>query len=107
MPAIVLGDFNVYKQPGGDLTMYDLLTGDPLGLVDAWTALRPPDDHGFTWGFAPLLTGEKELDTTLDLVLATAGLHPISTYLVGTRDLTPGGLHPSDHAGIVTTFSIR
>jgi hypothetical protein len=105
MPAIVLGDFNVYRQPLGDLTMYELLTGEPLGLVDAWTALRPGDD-GFTWGFDPLLTS-GELGTTLDLVLATDGLHPISTYLVGTRDLTPGGLHPSDHAGIVTTFSIR
>jgi len=115
MPTIVLGDFNVYKEPGGDLAMYAFLTGGefPLDprldgispLRDAWTALRPGDD-GFTWGFDPLLTG-GELTTTLDLVLATEGLHPISTYLVGTRDLTPGGLHPSDHAGIVTTFSVR
>lgn len=115
LPTIALGDFNVYKEPGGDPTMYAFLTGGdfPLDprlngispLRDAWTALRPGDD-GFTWGFDPLLASGS-LSTTLDLVLSTDGVHPISTYLVGTQDLTTGGLHPSDHAGIVTTFSVR
>jgi hypothetical protein len=115
LPTIVLGDFNVYREPGGYPSMYDFLTGGafPLDprldgispLSDAWTALRPADP-GFTWGFDPLLDGGT-LSTTLDLVLSTAGVRPICTYLVGTGDLTPSGLHPSDHAGIVTVFAIR
>ena len=48
-----------------------------------------------------------ELFTTLDLVLATDGLEPLFTYRVGTHDRTRGGLHPSDHAGLVTAFQIR
>lgn len=115
LPTIVLGDFNVYREPGGDPSMYDFLTGGtfPLDprldhispLSDAWATLRP-HDPGFTWGFDPLLDGGT-LSTTLDLVLSTGGVRPISTYRVGTRDLTRDGLHPSDHAGIVTVFAIR
>jgi hypothetical protein len=115
LPTIALGDFNVYAEPGGDPTMYDFLNGGPFPLdprldgisplSDAWATLQPADP-GFTWGFDPLLVGGT-LSTRLDLVLATTGVRPISTYLVGTHDRTPSGLHPSDHAGIVTVFAIR
>ncbi len=115
LPTVLLGDFNVYVTPEEQPPVYRFLVGGPFPLDpaldgisplwDAWTRLRP-DDPGFTWGFDELLrTGS--LTTRLDLVLATPGLNPLSTYLVGTEDRTAGGLHPSDHAGIVTTFSVR
>jgi endonuclease/exonuclease/phosphatase family metal-dependent hydrolase len=115
LPTVLLGDFNVYVTPDVKPPVYQFLVGGPFPLDpaldsisplrDAWAALRP-HDPGFTWGFDELLrTGA--LSTRLDLVLATEDLHPLFTYRVGLHDRTRGGLHPSDHAGIVTTFSVR
>jgi len=115
LPTILLGDFNVYATPTEKPPVYQFLVGGdfPLDpslngispLRDAWTALRPKDP-GFTWGFDELLrTGA--LSTRLDLVLATPDLNPLFTYRVGVNDRTRSGLHPSDHAGLVTTFSVR
>jgi endonuclease/exonuclease/phosphatase family metal-dependent hydrolase len=114
-PTVLLGDFNVYATLAVKPPVYQFLVGGDFPLDpgldgispvrDAWTALRPKDP-GFTWGFDELLrTGT--FSTRLDLVLATPDLHPESTHLVGLHDRTRGGLHPSDHAGIVTTFSVR
>jgi hypothetical protein len=121
LPTILLGDFNVYllREPGEPLPeTYVYLTGgtfppellpllQPPGspLRDAWPLLRPADP-GLTWGFDELLRTGK-LETTLDLVLATGGLDPLFTYRVGVHDRTRGGLHPSDHAGLVTGFRIH
>ena len=99
-----------------DPSIYEFLAGGPfpldprprrhLAAADAWAALRP-HDPGFTWGFDELLA-DGTLSTTLDLVLATARTCTrCSPIVVGTHDRTRGGLHPSDHAGIVTTFSVR
>jgi hypothetical protein len=120
-PEVPLGDFNVYvlREPGEPLPeTYVYLTGGPFPpellallqppespLRDAWPFLRPADP-GLTWGFDELLRTGK-LETTLDLVLATDGLDPLFTYRVGVHDRTPGGLHPSDHAGLVTGFRVR
>jgi hypothetical protein len=105
LPTVVLGDFNVYRQESEPVpATFALLTSGVLR--DAWTALRPPNDWGPTWGFDPDLRG-GELFTTLDLVLATDDLEPLFTYRVGVHDRTRGGLHPSDHAGLVTAFQIR
>jgi hypothetical protein len=121
LPTVLLGDFNVYllREPAEPLPeTYLYLTGgtfppellpllQPPGspLRDAWPTLRP-GDAGLTWGFDELLrTGT--LTTTLDLVLATEGLEPLFTYRVGVHDRTRGGLHPSDHAGLVTGFQVH
>jgi hypothetical protein len=116
MPTIAVGDFNVYRKDGdANPPTYAFLTGGPFPLPvgidltsilsDAWVAVHG-DELGFTWGFEPDLRS-GELTTTLDLVLATTGVRPIASYRVGTQDRTPSGLHPSDHAGIVTVFAIR
>ncbi len=115
LPAVVLGDFNAYATPEEWPPVYRFLVGgavplDPAPdvaspLLDAWTGLHGLAP-GFTWGFDELLrTGE--LTTRLDLVLATDDLRPVWSYLVGVHDRTPDGLHPSDHAGIVTGLSLR
>lgn len=117
LPTLLLGDFNVYRNepPATPSRSYGFLTGDPFPfdpesplrspLQDAWTAVFP---GGFasTWGFDPLLRS-GELETILDLVLFGPGLSPTSVYRVGTEDRTPGGLHPSDHAGLVATFRLE
>jgi hypothetical protein len=116
LPTIALGDFNVYREHGDrNPPTYSFLTGGPfplpieLGIVsplsDAWKTVHH-GKLGLTWGFDPLLETGR-LTTTLDLVLSTTGANPIASYLVGTRDRTRSGLHPSDHAGIVTVFAIR
>jgi hypothetical protein len=124
LPTILLGDFNVYLVRDPEVPLpetYVYLTGgtfppellallpllDPPGspLHDPWPGLRP-SDPGLTWGFDELLRTGK-LSTTLDLVLATDDLEPLFTYRVGVHDRTRGGLHPSDHAGLVTGFQIR
>ncbi|MGA8892236.1 MAG: endonuclease/exonuclease/phosphatase family protein [Anaeromyxobacteraceae bacterium] len=116
MPTIAMGDFNVYRHEGdANPPTYAFLTGSPFPLPvpidltsilsDAWVAVHG-DALGYTWGFSPDLRS-GELTTTLDLVLATTGVRPIASYRVGTHDRTRSGLHPSDHAGIVTVFAIR
>ncbi len=108
LPTVLLGDFNAYvepRKPAEEMAVYGLLTAGPFPLVDAWTAVRH-GNPGYTWG-SEELGKDFFVDTRLDLVLATADLRPTWSYLVGLRDTTPGGLHPSDHAGIVTTFAIR
>ncbi len=107
LPTILLGDFNVYVPPmdaAQDMMTYGFLVGGPFPLQDAWWTVHP-GDPGYTWGSEDLGAGFT-LDTRLDLVLSTPDLRPLFTYLVGTRDTTPGGLHPSDHAGIVTAFAV-
>ncbi len=108
LPTVLLGDFNAYvepRKPAEEMAVYGLLTAGPFPLVDAWTAVRH-GNPGYTWGSEELGKGFF-VDSRLDLVLATEDLRPTWSYLVGLRDTTPGGLHPSDHAGIVTTFAVR
>jgi endonuclease/exonuclease/phosphatase family metal-dependent hydrolase len=115
LPTIVLGDFNAYVEPADPSPpTYAFLTGGsfPLDprldgispLRDAWTALHPRD-WGFTWGFDETLRGGR-LSTRLDLVLATPELSPRTIERTGVRTRTRGGLHPSDHAGLVATFGV-
>jgi hypothetical protein len=115
LPTIALGDFNSYVTPALSPPVYQYLVGGPFplgpGLVgvsplsDAWTALHP-QAPGYTWGFDGLLTS-GELTTRLDLVLATPDLTPLLEYRVGLFDRTSGGLHASDHAGLVAVFALR
>jgi endonuclease/exonuclease/phosphatase family metal-dependent hydrolase len=115
LPAVVLGDFNAYVTGHGRPPVYRFLVGGPFPLDpslhlrspldDAWVALHG-HEPGFTWGFDELLRSGT-LSTRLDLVLVSPGLRPEFSYLVGVEDRTPGALHPSDHAGIVTGLVVR
>ncbi len=115
LPTVVLGDFNAYVEPADpNPATYSFLTGGPFPLDpsldgisplrDAWTAIHP-DEHGFTWGFDGSLRGGR-LSTRLDLVLGTPELRPREIARTGVRTRTRGGLHPSDHAGVVATFAV-
>jgi endonuclease/exonuclease/phosphatase family metal-dependent hydrolase len=105
LPTILAGDFNtsVLTDP-----TYPFLVGlvDLNGLHspfrDAWKRLKHVDP-GYTWGFDELLR-HGTLTQRLDLTLATPELKPVGTERVGVHDLDALGRHPSDHAGVVTTF---
>ena len=100
LPVVVAADLN--SGPGTSMDAYSTLTA---ALTDSWTATRP-HDAGLTWA----LFGEDNLprETTpsirIDVVLAR-GLVPVTDVLVGLDDLTPSGLHPSDHAGVLARLA--
>jgi endonuclease/exonuclease/phosphatase family metal-dependent hydrolase len=110
-PVILTGDLN--SEPGGTSTATYGMVMD-AGFVDAWL-VGPPRGNGFTANHsADLLNAESELWHRIDFVLYrdefTARGGPfrgaVHARVVGDRqaDRTPGGLWPSDHAGIVAVL---
>lgn len=96
LPVVIAGDLN--SGPGTVTGAYDVLAAT---MTDTWTATKP-NDPGLTWA----LHGEDGLpqQTTPSIridVILTRGLRPVTDVLVGTDDLTPSGLYPSDHAGVL------
>ncbi|WP_020659227.1 endonuclease/exonuclease/phosphatase family protein [Amycolatopsis benzoatilytica] len=103
LPLVAAADFNT--GPGVSAT-YSALLG--YGLTDTWTATNPAQ-AGNTW---PLhledpATAESTPTQRIDLVLER-GLTPVADSLLGaaTADLTPSGLWPSDHAGVLATLRL-
>lgn len=112
LPVIFAGDFNSDAQSNDPAqnAAYRILVGVGFSFTDAWRVTHP-SDPGFTWPlhgedpFTPSATPYQRID----LVLARGETHPITVSLVGNRqvDLTPSGLWPSDHAGLVASFVIE
>jgi len=80
------------------------------GFIDVWSKAQP-SDPGFTWPlhgedpFTPIATPTQRID----LVLARGGFGVQGARLVGNNqltDLTPSGLWPSDHAGVVAILQV-
>jgi endonuclease/exonuclease/phosphatase family metal-dependent hydrolase len=108
-PVIIAGDLNTESATGDPAqnTGYQIIQGS--GFLDAWTLLHP-SDPGRTWA----LHGEDPFTATtptqrLDLVLVRGELGVTETILIGHTPaaLTPSGLWPSDHAGVVSTVNLR
>lgn len=106
MPVILTGDLN--SEPGTSTDTYALVLD--AGFVDTWV-VGPPRGPGYTGNQdADLLNDESKLWHRIDYVLFrdrfTASGIPfrgaVDAWLVGDQqaDRTPGGLWPSDHAGI-------
>jgi hypothetical protein len=107
VPVIVMGDLNTEPGRAG----YAALMA--AGLVDLWEHnVRPGLGLGFTCCFPDDLRGDSRTpDQRIDLVLykpATPshghdGLGAVVMDLVGEEaaDVTPSGLWPSDHVGVV------
>jgi endonuclease/exonuclease/phosphatase family metal-dependent hydrolase len=97
LPVVLAGDLN--SGPGTDATAYDVVT---KSFTDTWPMTKPHDP-----GLTCCLHGEDAFpyasspSARIDLVLSR-GLTPITDTLIGTSDLTPSGLSPSDHAGVVS-----
>jgi len=105
LPVIAVGDFNAGPQVTTTST-YDMLLG--AGYGDAWAALHPSRD-ALSCCFASDLVPVKheKLATRIDLTLFKGAVSPSTSKEIGLHDRTASGLHPSDHAGFVSTFRIE
>jgi endonuclease/exonuclease/phosphatase family metal-dependent hydrolase len=103
LDVVLIGDFNSPADGTGTPTYSSLLAG---GFADAWTQTHG-DAPGYTWGQdADLLNANDTFTERIDLVLLGGGLTASSVDIIGEEpsDRTPGGLWPSDHAGVVATI---
>ena len=108
LPVVFAGDFNSAAAGGPHQTpTYSNLIA--AGLVDSWNVAHP-GDPGYTWplhGEDPYTSSSTPTER-IDLVLFRGGFGTLGGQLIGnsTTDLTPSGLWPSDHAGVVTTLQL-
>ena len=96
LPVIFSGDFNS-DADSGDQTYLNLIAA---GFVDAWIVTNP-GDPGYS-------CCHPTLNSRVDLVLLLNKVRALDMELVGNKpeDLTPSGLFPSDHLGVVATLRI-
>ncbi|MBC2713222.1 MAG: endonuclease/exonuclease/phosphatase family protein [Desulfosarcina sp.] len=116
-PVIMVGDFNSSPKdvPGyGYHPLYEVwipyippyMQALEAGYLDAWLLQKRYDD-GYTSGFDELVSDPTvELTTRIDhIFLGPNGykIEKVKAVVVGddVKDMTPNGLWPSDHAGVV------
>ena len=102
LPVVVAGDLN--SGPGTTTDAYNVMAA---AMTDTWSATKP-NDPGLTLplhgeDFFPYQTSP---DKRVDLIFAR-GLRPVTDTLIGTDDLTPSGLYPSDHGGVVARLATQ
>jgi endonuclease/exonuclease/phosphatase family metal-dependent hydrolase len=109
LPVVIVGDLNT-ESPTGDPNQnlgYQIIAG--AGFADAWI-ISHPNDSGFTWAlhgddpFTPTVPTQR-----LDLVFVRGHLAIFETTLIGNTlgDVTPSGLWPSDHAGVLSVINLK
>ena len=113
LPVIVVGDLNT-PAPTGETYQYL----ESQGFVDVWTRnLLKRQGPGNTNPHDPDLRNEfPDLYQRIDLIFVRNPLGPAENTVVGPvfavvvgdelDDLTPSGLWPSDHAGVVARMRI-
>jgi hypothetical protein len=107
LPVILAGDFNANAANPADPTFatYQILLN--AQFLDAWSQANP-SAVGFTCcQAANLLNPASALDRRVDLVMFRGPFIASDVRVVGDQpiDLTPSGLWPSDHAGVVATLT--
>jgi endonuclease/exonuclease/phosphatase family metal-dependent hydrolase len=114
VPVIFAGDFNSDAESSNAAANPAYLILLSAGFVDTWKQLHP-NDSGFTFplhGEDPF-TSFSTPSERIDLVLTRngwKGIAPLNVDLIGNNqstDLTPSGLWPSDHAGLVASFNLE
>ncbi|MGH9873810.1 MAG: endonuclease/exonuclease/phosphatase family protein [Pyrinomonadaceae bacterium] len=109
LPVIIAGDLNT-DSPSGDPAQnagYQIISSS--GFSDLWTLLGE-NEPGNTW---PLHLGDSSTSTTptqrIDLILFRGDVRPEDIKLIGKRltPNTPGGIWPSDHAGVLASFKLK
>lgn len=101
---ILLGDINASPSTPSP-SSYQTILG--AGYIDTWMALTA--DPGETCCHDDdLLNDTVSLGGRIDMIFHHGDLTPIASTVVGNQlsDRTPSGLWPSDHAGVVSTFTI-
>jgi endonuclease/exonuclease/phosphatase family metal-dependent hydrolase len=97
-PTVIAGDMNLPPTTAG----YAEFLASSTRLHDAWTVANGADP-GLSCCWNPDLLGGT-LATRIDLLLATPELVASTATLLDVGAHTPGGLHPSDHLGVLATF---
>jgi endonuclease/exonuclease/phosphatase family metal-dependent hydrolase len=116
--VIMVGDFNSSPEdiPGEAIDPSDgqsklyvppyMLATDYFGYLDSWTLQRKYDE-GYTSGFDEYVSDPTaELTARIDHVFLRPNgykIEKVKSTVVGDdiKDMTPNGLWPSDHAGVV------
>ena len=110
VPVILAGDLNsdADNPDPAQSPAYHILIN--AGFLDVWPTIHP-GDPGFTWplhGEDPF-TPSSSPGQRIDLILTRGSSIEAQTIaLTGNSltDLTPSGLWPSDHAGVVALFQL-
>jgi hypothetical protein len=100
LPVVLLGDFNSDAEADG--LAYRILI-DEGGFEDAWSTANPGDPGLTCCHDADLRNEVVDLRSRIDLILVRDGVRVREMERVGIDPAmrTPGGLWPSDHAGVV------
>lgn len=112
-PTVLVGDLNS-RADGSGTGSYAIVTG--AGFADAWTAANG-DAAGYTCCQASdLRNAESQLSHRIDFVLVRDAfwqsqppiVGDVRAWLVGEEpaDRLPGGLWPSDHAGVAAALRL-
>jgi hypothetical protein len=114
LPIILVGDLNT-PAPTGEV--YQYIVNDN-NYVDAWTRNKVQGDKiGNTSGFESTLDDPYDtLEKRIDFILvkshvwhgAYQDIGPVIAFVVGEerKDMTPSGLWPSDHGGVIARLKI-
>ena len=108
LPVVIAGDINSAPTEGDVITTGGVIPSAYrqfliAGYADTWT-LRPGKSPGLTCCEANNLTNaESQQFKRVDVIFAQTALSEAHANLIGVdqEDRTPGGLWPSDHAGLV------
>ncbi len=111
-PVILAGDINSDADGSDPVLSASYLILTSAGFLDFWPIIHPADP-----GFTNPLHGEDPYtpfstpDQRIDVILAKPGGKGIDVrdvFLIGNtvNDLTPHGFWPSDHAGVVESFTL-
>lgn len=107
LPVVVAMDSNAQAFPlPQDPTYLDFLLA---GYQDVWSQIFP-NLPGYTSGQAQFLDNvESQLNTRIDLILTLGTVEAQNIALFGATQSskTPGGLWPSDHAGVAAQLNIE
>lgn len=108
VPTILVGDFNSSPTKSS----YRLIT--QAGFRDVWNDRLDKQEQGFTCCQSENLANKNSnLKERIDLIFAKNDgswlTKAVDIRVVGAKpeNLTPSGLWPSDHAGVVATFSLK
>ena len=110
VPVILAGDLNsdANNPDPAQSPAYHIVVD--AGFLDVWSTIHP-GNPGFTWplhGEDPF-TASSSPGQRIDLILTRgSGVEARAIALTGNSltDLTPSGLWPSDHAGVVALFQV-
>ena len=110
LPVVLAGDLNsdADNPDPAQSPAYHILID--AGFLDPWTTVHP-GDPGFTWplhGEDPT-SASSSPNQRIDMILTRGDqIADRGAVLIGNTlsDLTPSGLWPSDHAGVVGSFTL-